>query len=83
MYVSELQALAQWCNFVDSIENMLRDQEDTGGSWPGATRQIKQQTKKYSGEKNNVKTVEPTDSTNTEEYPLYQLTETSGSKPKK
>ena len=25
MYVSELRALAQWCNFGDSLENMLRD----------------------------------------------------------
>ena len=52
-----------------------------GGSRPGATRQSKQQTKKSSGGQNNVKTVEPTDSADTEEYPLYQLTETSGSKP--
>ena len=25
MYVSELRALAQWCNFGQSLENMLRD----------------------------------------------------------
>ena len=69
------------CGKVGHIKKACRNKEDTGGSRLGATRRSKQQTKKSSGGKNNVKTVEPTDSTDTEEYPLYQLTETSGSKP--
>ena len=68
------------CGKVGHIKKACRNKEDTGGSQPGATRWSKQQTKKSSGGKNNVKTFEPTDSTDTEEYPLYQLTETSGSK---
>ena len=68
------------CGKVGHIKKACRNKEDTGGTQPGATRWSKQQTKKSSGGKNNVKTFEPTDSTDTEEYSLYQLTETSGSK---
>ena len=65
------------CGKVGHIKKACRNKEDTGGSRPGATRRSKQQTKKFAGRKNYVKTVEPTDFTDTEEYPLYQLTETS------
>ena len=51
------------------------------GSLIEAIRQNKQQTKKSTGGKNTVKTVEPLDPTDTEEYPLHQLTDNSSSKP--
>ena len=69
------------CGKVGHIKKACHNKEDTGVSRPGVTRWSKRQTKKSSEGKNNVKTVESTDSTDTEEYPLYQLTETSGSKP--
>ena len=62
------------------IIKTCRNRENSGGSLTEATRQNKQQTKSSGGNK-AVRTVEPVDSTDTEEYPLYQLTEQSGSKP--
>ena len=69
------------CGKVGHIKKACRSKQDTGGSLIEATRQNKQQTKKSTGGRNTVKTVEPLDSTDTEEYPLHQLTENSNSKP--
>ena len=59
------------------IKKACHNKLDTGGGLTETTRQGKQQTRKAVG-KNTVKTVEPSDTSSVEEYPLHQLT---GSKP--
>ena len=62
------------------IKRACRNKLDSGGVQTETTRQGKQQTKKAAGGR-TVKTVEPSDTSSVEEYPLHQLTENSGSNP--
>ena len=66
------------CRKVGHIKKACRNKLDTGG---GLTETTKQQTRKVAVGKNTVKTVEPSDTSSVDEYPLHQLTENSGSNP--
>lgn len=78
-----MNAKCHKCGKLGHIRKACHNKKDTRDirSQPRATRWSKQQAKKFFGGKNKVKTVELTDSTDTEKYPLNQLTETSSSKP--
>ena len=62
------------------IKKAYRNKLNSGGVQTEATRQCKQPTKKAAVGR-TVKTVELSDTSSVEEYPLHQLTENSGSNP--
>ena len=68
------------CGKVGHIKKACRNKLNSGGVLTEATRQGKQSTKKAAVGR-TVKTVEPSDTSSVEEYPLHQLTENSGSNP--
>ena len=68
------------CGKVGHIKKACRNKLNSGGVLTEATRQGKQSTKKAAVGR-TVKTVEPSDTSLVEEYPLHQLTENSGSNP--
>ena len=68
------------CGKVGHIKKACRGKQSTGGKAPETTRQSKQ-TRKAPAGKNSVRAVGPLDIPDPEEYPLHQLTLSSGSKP--
>ena len=69
------------CGKIGHTKKACQGRQTTGGRPTKTGRLNKQQTRKLPGGKNTVKTVQTEELIESEEYPLHQLTHTSGSKP--